>query len=150
MELRTVEERDTVVVRTTVSVEELPQALGDGYGEIMRYLGENGIEPAGAPFAMYHNMDMENLDVEMGLPVSVPVEGSGRVKPGKLPGGRAAVAVHVGPYDTLDRTYTKLGEYIQREGLETEPFMYEVYLSDPGEVAPEQLQTEVFFPVRDT
>ena len=149
MEVRTVDARTTAVVRTTTTGAMLPQVLGEGYGEIMQYLERAGIEPAGPPFSLYHNMDMEHLDVELGFPVWQPPEAEGRIKASTLPGGRAAVAVHVGPYETLDETYRKLMGYVEREGLKTEPFMYEMYLNDPDEVPPEQLQTEVYFPLRD-
>lgn len=137
-----------MAIRVTVPAEELPKALGEGYGEIMGYLASRGVQPSGMPFTMYYNMDMSALDVEMGLPVAQPLEGQGRIEPGTLPGGRAAVALHVGPYESLDQTYEKLTDYVKREGLETEPYMYESYLNDPGEVPPEELKTEVVFPLR--
>jgi len=33
---------------------------------IAQYLGEQGQQPAGAPFEDYYNMDMQYLDVEIG------------------------------------------------------------------------------------
>ena len=149
MEVRNLEEKVTMAVRVTVAVEDLPKALGDGYGEIMGYLASRGVQPSGMPFAMYYNMDMHNLDVEMGLPVAEPLEGQGRIGPGTLPGGKAVVEMHVGPYEKLEETYRKVMDYIEREGLQTESYMYESYLNDPGEVAPEELKTEIVFPIKE-
>jgi effector-binding domain-containing protein len=149
MEVRTVEERTTVSIRMTTTGDMLPQALGEGYGEIMEYLARTGIEPTGPPYSLYHNMDMESLDVEMGFPVAGSPTPEGRIRPSTIPAGRAAVAIHVGPYETMDDTYRALMAYVEREGLATEPFMYEVYLNDPDEVEPQQLQTEVYFPLRE-
>jgi effector-binding domain-containing protein len=151
MEIREVTERPTVSLRLTTPVEELPARLGEGYGRIIEFLGKAGIEPSGPPFAMYYNMDMTSLDVEMGFPVAEPLSGSGsgEVIASTLPGGRAAVAIHLGPYETLGETYDKLLAYVEREGLQPESFMYECYLNDPGEVAPEEIQTEIYMPIRE-
>lgn len=150
MEIRTVDERPTVAIRTTTTGEMLPRILGEGYGEIMQYLERTpGIETAGPPFSLYHNMDMDHLDVELGFPVSGTPRAEGRIGPSRLPGGRAVVAIHVGPYETLEKTYTKAMAYMEREGLKPAELMYEMYLNDPDEVPPEQLQTEVYFPLRE-
>ena len=148
MEIRNVQERKTLVVRTTTPVEKLSEVMGSAYGEIAGYLGMKQIQPSGAPFAVYHNMDMSNLDVEIGFPVPSAVEGSGRVVSGEIPGGRAAVAVHQGPYDTIGETYERLGAYVKEQGEEPDIFTYEFYINDPGEVAPEELKTEIFFPLK--
>jgi effector-binding domain-containing protein len=97
---------------------------------------------------MYHNMDMSNLDVEMGFPVTKATEGSGRVKAGKLPGGKAAVTLHVGPYEKIEEAYNRLTTFVKDQGLETESFCYEFYLNDPAETAPEELKTEIYFPLK--
>ena len=149
MEIRDLSERATAVVRLTTALEELPTRMGEGFGEVYRYLTGAGVQPAGPPFAMYFNMDMTQLEVELGFPVPEPIAASGRVMASKLPGGRAVVGIHVGPYDTLEQTYAKLMDYVEREGLHPESFMYECYLNDPDEVPRDQLQTEIYFPLRD-
>jgi len=45
-------------------------------------LNELGEKPLEAAFAAYYNMDMENLDVEMGFPVAKPLAGRGEIKAG--------------------------------------------------------------------
>ena len=149
MELRETTERDTMSVRTSTPVEKLSEVMGQVYGEIMQHLGPKGIQPAGPPFAIYYNMDMTNLDVEIGFPVATAVEGSGRVKPGKIPGGKAAVTIHVGPYEKIEEGYNSLAAFVKEMNLETESFTYEFYLNDPGAVPPEKLETEIYFPVKD-
>ena len=149
MEVRNVEERHTLVIRTSTPVEKLSEVMGASYGEIMQVMGSSGAQPAGAPFAMYHNMDMSNLDVEIGIPVSAAVPGGGRVKAGKLPGGKAAVTLHVGPYGEIGKAYDRLTAFVKEQGLNPASFTYEVYLSDPSETPAEELQTEIYFPLKD-
>jgi len=67
-------------VRTRAAVQDLPQLFGKVYGAIMQYLGELGEQPAGMPFAAYYNMDMQNLDVEIGFPVARKFAGKGEVQ----------------------------------------------------------------------
>ena len=51
--------------------------------EIAQYLAEQSEQPAGAPFVAYYNMDMQNLDVEIGFPVTacLPVEVRSKAAP---------------------------------------------------------------------
>jgi len=149
MEMRRVDDRNTAVVRTSTPVEKLSEVMGSCYGEIMQALGSCGIQPVGPPFAMYHNMDMSSLDVEIGFPVAGKVEASGRVKPGKLPGGRVAVTLHEGPYEKIEGAYNRLMAFVRDQGLEMESFTYEFYLNDPDETPPEDLRTEIYFPVKE-
>lgn len=138
----------TLAVRTRTSVAKLPGAMGQAYGSIMQYLGEVRGFPAGAPFAAYYNVDKDDLDVEIGFPVATPLPGRGNVQPGEIPGGKTASCVHVGPYDQIEPTYAALSTFVAEQGYEATGVAYEFYLNDPGEVAPEELQTQVVFPLR--
>jgi hypothetical protein len=60
-------EKPMLSIRTRTSVANLPQALGRAYGAVMQYLGEIGETTEGPAFAEYYNLDMEDLDVEMGF-----------------------------------------------------------------------------------
>jgi effector-binding domain-containing protein len=149
MEVRSINERPTLAIRTFTPVGKLSEVMGASYGVIMQVMQFSGAQPAGPPFAMYHNMDMSNLDVEIGFPVAEATQGSGRVKAGKLPGGRAAVTLHVGPYEKIGEAYNRLTAYVTKQGLNPESFCYEFYLNDPAETPPEQLKTEIYFPLKD-
>lgn len=58
----------TLSIRTRTRLADLPQVIGEAYGAIIEYLNEIKEAPAGAPFTAYYNLDMEDLDVEMGFP----------------------------------------------------------------------------------
>ena len=147
MEIRTTKQLSTLVIRTSTPVEKLPEVMGPAFGEIAQLAGSLGVQLAGPPFAAYHNMDMSNLDVEMGFPVSGKVEGKGRVKAGTLPGGRAAVTVHTGPYDRIHEAYDRLKAFVEEQGLRVKECCCELYLNDPTETPADQLRTEIRFPV---
>ncbi|HPE90534.1 MAG TPA: GyrI-like domain-containing protein [Spirochaetia bacterium] len=141
-------ERDALSVRYRTPAAKLPETMGPVYGEIAAFMGKNGVPFAGPPFAMYYNMDMDDLDVEVGFPVAAPVAGGGRVRPGKLPGGRHATASHKGSYETIAKTYDALTAFCKERGLELEERMYEEYMNSPEEVPPEELETVIHFLVK--
>jgi effector-binding domain-containing protein len=149
MELREEKSRPTMCIRTTTAVGKLPEVLGEGYGEIMQYAQQRGIEMAGAPYVLYFNDDMEKLQIELGFPVfsSTAAEKQGRVEPGVLPGGRTAVTMHIGPYAAIGEAYDRLTSEVTSEGHEPTGVCYEVYIDDPRNTPEEKLRTEICFPL---
>lgn len=135
-------------IRTTTSVGELPRVLGGIYGKVALRLGVLGECPAGPPFAAYYNMNMEALDVEGGFPVTRMLPGEGDVEAREIPAGMAATCVHVGPYATMPETYEELSAWMASEGHEPTGTVYEFYLNDPGKTPPEELKTEIVFPLK--
>ena len=135
-------------VRSRTSVQDLPQALGHAFGAVMQYLGAQGEQPAGPPFAAYYNMDMQNLDVEIGFPVSHLLPGQGEVQAGEIPGGLQASVIHTGPYSECTPAYEALHQYIEEQGHPATYVAYEFYLNDPEHTPPEQLQTQIMFPLQ--
>jgi effector-binding domain-containing protein len=154
MEIREMKERPTMCIKTTTPVENLPQVFGEGYAEIMEQAGKAGIQPTGGPYALYLNEDMSNLQIEFGFPIAVPLDKQstgidGRVEAGVLPGGKTVVGMHEGPYETIEETYNTLMAYVKKQGMEPTGISYEVYLNDPRETPPEELKTEIYFPVKE-
>jgi effector-binding domain-containing protein len=139
----------------TVTMETFPAAADASFPELFGWLRDHGLAPAGAPFIRYHVIDMEaELEIEFGIPVTAPVEASGRVRPGVLPAGRYATLIHVGPYDQLVAANAALQDWAQREGitLESSPDgrrwagRVEHYLTDPAaEPDPAKWETEVAY-----
>ena len=138
----------TLVVRTRASVQMLPQVLGRAWGSIMQYASRKGIGPSGPPFVGYHNMDMQNLDLEIGFPFPERVSGEGDVHAGELPGGKAATYLHVGPYDKVAVAYEALQKWMEANSHTPSGVAYEFYLNDPQTTPPAELQTQVVFPLK--
>jgi effector-binding domain-containing protein len=62
---------------------------------------------------------------------------------------KVARAIHTGTYETVDQTYPKIFEFIGRQNLMPAGPTMERFLSDPQQVAPEELKTEIWVPVSD-
>lgn len=79
------------------------------------------------------------------------IKPDGEVQCKQINGGRYAVFVHAGPYELLDHTYKNIGDWIIQSGitLRDEP-QFQKYLDlDPREVAPNDLQTEIYLPIAE-
>lgn len=138
----------SVSVRTRAAVGDLPQVLGNAYGDIMNYLLEIGAQPAGAPYVGYFNMDMQDLDIEVGFPVDGTVTGRGNVQPSQIPGGKQVSCLHTGPYSEVEPAYSGAMEWITANGLTSADISYEFYLNDPADTPESELLTEIVFLVK--
>ncbi|MBO0809106.1 MAG: GyrI-like domain-containing protein [Actinobacteria bacterium] len=143
-------------MRAAVTMQQLA-GLADRIGEVLGWLAERGIAPAGPPFLRFHVIDMERLlDVEAGVPVPAAAEGDDHVTAGVLPAGRYATALHTGPYDGMIGAVSSLLEWADAQGLEWDKSdaadgehwgcRLEIYLTDPGEQPdPAQWETQLAF-----
>jgi effector-binding domain-containing protein len=138
----------TLAIRTRASVQLLPQVLGTAWGTIMKYTGRIGVQPSGPPFVAYHNMDMQDLDLEIGFPFVEKLRGEGEVLAGEIPAGEAAGCLHVGPYDQVGAAYEALQKWMAANGHTPSGVAYEFYLNDPQSTPAAELQTQVVFPLK--
>lgn len=138
----------TLTVRTRASAKDLPQAMGAAYGAIAHYLGELGEQPVSPPFCAYYNTDMKNLDVEMGFAVNKELAGKGEIQAGEMPVGMMASCVFTGPYVEMAPAYEALAAWVEENGMEASGIAYEFYLNGPTEVPPEELKTQIVFPLK--
>jgi effector-binding domain-containing protein len=144
------QEQPTAVLRETVPMVALRSFFGRAYGAVTGAAQQQHIQLAGPPFAMYHGMPTDVVDVEAGFPVAAPLpsSGDGGVTAGSLPGGQALEAMHIGPYETLPETYGAIMAKMRADGLIPGDTMWEYYLSDPAaEPDPAAWKTLVVWPV---
>lgn len=141
-------EQPVAVVRERVPMNALTGFFGRAFGAVMAAVQMQGASPAGPPFARYHGMPGETVDVEAGFPVAGNFHGTGEVASGTLPDTDAFEAVHTGPYDTLGSTYDAIRERMAAEGAAPADSMWEYYLTDPEQQPdPATWQTRVIWPV---
>lgn len=135
----------TVTIRTRTPVSALPTVLGDSFGRVMAYVGGSGAQPAGAPFVAYHNMDMDDLDIEAGFPIDRALPGRDDLVGGEIAAGDYVTCVHAGPYDQLGAAYNALTEFAAQQRRTPTGVAYEFYLNSPVDTPPAQLQTMILF-----
>jgi effector-binding domain-containing protein len=147
-ELIELQTQPTLMVRTRAAVDWLPQVLGPAWGKIMAVAATTGAEPTNPPYVAYHNMDLHDLDLEIGFTFERPLPGEGDVHAGETAGGKAVACVHEGPYDRLHDTYRVMEDWMAERGLRHAGTPYEFYLNDPQDTSPSELQTRIVMPVQ--
>ena len=58
-------EQPTLSIRTRADARDLPMLIGERYCRIAEHLKELGEMLSDVPYVAYHNMDMQDLDVEI-------------------------------------------------------------------------------------
>lgn len=136
-----------MTIKRRTKVENLPQVIGQSYMEIMAYLTENGRHPAGAPFTAYYNMDMQDLEVEIGFPVKEALPPKDDIIPSEIPAGKQLSCMYKGSYSKMEGVYQALTEYAEEQGLNLLGTSYEFYYNGP-ETPEEELLTKIVLPVK--
>jgi len=148
IELREQSYQPVLSIRTRTDAKSLPGLIADAYSRIGQYLNELDIEPNGLPFVAYYNLDMNDLDVEIGFPVDDVIPGDHDMCPGELEKGRMVTCRYNGAYDGLEEVYKEMNRYIDEKGLKAKGIAYETYYNSPDEVrSPEELVTRIDLPI---
>lgn len=142
-EIKDLVSRPALTIKTRTKVSGIAPLFKEGYGEIARFLKERSTHPAGPPFALYFNMDMDDLEVEFGFPVETPLEGSGRIIASSTPSGKAVTTLYIGPYNEVEPAYDSLMKWCTDNMLTPGGTACEVYLNDPAVTPEELLKTEI-------
>lgn len=137
-----------IFIRQTTSVDKLAQLIGESYGKMAVLLQEKGIELCDMPYAAYHNMDMQSLDIELGFPILREIEVPEGIELGDLPEQRVLMTLHLGAYDGMEPTYQDMMQHVKEHNLPVTGLVYESYLNGPP-YPTEQMVTMVMMPLRD-
>ncbi|MEV4532221.1 GyrI-like domain-containing protein [Asanoa sp. NPDC049518] len=150
--------QDYIAIKRTVTMSSIAD-IADRIPDLFAFLRQRGIAPAGGPFLKYNVIDMDaELEIEAGVPVNMPVGGSGEIFSGVLPAGRYVTVTHVGhPEHLLDVTGNLLGwahgrdlEFDHHDSPAGDVWRcrLEIYHSNPAEVPVDKWETELAFLLR--
>lgn len=142
---------------TVVSVRDVIPTYGDIGGlieEVFAFVGKHGLQPAGAPFSIWHDHGFKetHVDAEMAVPVNAAMANAlpaeGRVKISQMPEAEMACVIHQGRYDEFSLAYTAIGEWIEANDYRICGKNREIYLAGPeSSPDPANYVTEIQFPV---
>lgn len=137
----------TLVVRTFTKLDHLPMLIGESYGKIVSYLNELDEKMTAVPFVAYHNLDMNNLDVEIGFPVAKSFPDKNDIKSSFIPESKAVFCMYRGSYHDTKPTYDELAKYIESSSYQSTGTVYEHYYN--GSDFPEsELLTKIIMPIK--
>ncbi len=146
--LKTLERQPVLAIREIIpQPNHVGVLLGEGYQAIAR----GGITPAGAPIALFHDVEFkpEEVDAEVAFPVTespatLLLDGGRQLTRRDLPPvSQAACIIHTSGYDHFEDTYAALGAWIAANGCRIAGPSREIYLTPPGPDA----MTEIQFPI---
>lgn len=133
-------------IRKMLTQCEIPDEYGNCFNKIFRKIADDRLTVLAPPMVLFHSDDFRpfGLDIEFAVPVKEYVTGTRDFHPGLC----LKTVVH-GSYTGLSSVYTKQREWAEKEGYENNNALYEVYVTDPSQVADESgLITEVYYPVK--
>lgn len=130
------------------SYQQIPAKIG----EFMQQFFGQKLTPAGNFFGMYLNapgqVKEEELQWRLGFPVAVDAMVAAPLQKGECRATKIAVYLHVGPYDKVGAAYSKIFEFIDKNGYKAAGPTMEKYLDmNPMAVKPEDLRTEINLPI---
>lgn len=115
--------------------------------KIYPFIQSAGLQKAGHNVIVYENDRSRNsgneFEIEVGVQVAGPFEGNGEVICSSTPAGRAATALHTGPYDRLGQAHAAIMQWAKAQGIALTGRSWEVY--GDWHADPNQLTTEVFY-----
>jgi effector-binding domain-containing protein len=136
-----------LVHRAPVTMETIGDGIGGAFRVLVEHAGATGAQWAGPPFVLYPSTCEDEFEITLCMPVVAGAQSGDRVTVEEVPGGLCASTVHVGPYNEVGKAYVALQKWMTDNGRAPAGPVREVYLNDPDAVPPEQLQTEIDWPV---
>jgi effector-binding domain-containing protein len=141
-----------LVLRTSSgeTTAEMTKALATAYGSLSRAAAAMHLTPAGATISVASGIDKDHVLIDAEIPVkeAPPADLPPGVKAGSTYAGDALSTTYRGPYDGLTAVYAKLLTYAAANGWTPAGPSWNLYVNDPAQTAPENLETQVFLPVK--
>ncbi len=130
---------------------DMSSIYANAYSKIKEEMEKQEADFAGAPISIttFFNMETGEVKFNPAIPVTTDnIKSAGEIKAGKTYEGKVLKALHIGPYDTVDKTYTRLQEYIQANNIEINGDSWEEYVDDPTKVSVDKLKTYIYYPIK--
>lgn len=123
-----------VAEASNASMEVMSQTMEMLFGMVMQAISENGLTPAGMPFAYYFNYNPETgtTSIKAGVPVAAYAKVDGPARYEELKSFTGFSAIHTGPYTEFESSYQKIMEEMGKRGLAPAMESWEFYHTDPG------------------
>ena len=140
-------EQHVLSIRSTIHFDHYPNVAKNAYKDILEYAERNGLLLSSGPFVCYHNVDLANLDVEMGFPIAKPVSGNDVITGYTIPVQKVVSGMFLGAYEDTDPLMIEIMQWIKENGYEQQGKIYNYYLNDNDRKASELL-TQIVVPIK--
>lgn len=124
-------------------------AYAQGYAQIGKFMAKNKLHQAGAPLGIDGEMTAAAFTFQAGMPIDrADVGAADNVRIVQSYSGQALKTTHVGPYDTLGKTYAEFHAYLAAHGYTPAGGTFSWYIDDPATTPPDKMRTEIYWPIR--
>lgn len=108
-------------------------AVGTQMNLFCQYFEKNKVQPAGAPFAIYHDLEYKesNVDIECVFPIVGEAKEYDKFKVANLKGGKFASTIHTGDFENISDAYKAVYGWVEVNGYKVTGPSREVYLETP-------------------
>ena len=137
---------------TNANSSNISAKMGENFGVIMQFMGQNGIKQSGMPLTVYNEM-AENVIMSNGIPVKerVDVPADSDVSIGFMPKMKVLKTTLTGNYTNLTKAWEATMKHLAEQGLELSDLKpFEIYSTDPGLYPnPADWKTEIYIPLKE-
>ena len=139
--LQKVHPRTLAAVRREVAPGAVGSAWGPAIGKVWPFIrSQPGLWTGGHNIFLYHHPTQKGAPIrcDFGVEVTRTFETEGEVHATETPVGEAAVAVHRGPYNSMNETHHAIQKWMATNGRESAGHSWEIY----GDPTPDPADTE--------
>jgi effector-binding domain-containing protein len=141
--------QQVAAVRRHTSMAKIGDDIAAGLKRVTTAIEAVGACLVGPPFIMFHgSIDDMGGDIEICGPVATPFCGAEEVYGTEIPAGTIASTIHRGSYDKMTLAYAAVMTWMDEHGAEPSGSPREYYLNDLETTKPDDLLTEIAFPIR--
>lgn len=135
-------ERNVLSCRQKMGVDD----IGRYYSTLYERVPKEHVTPNGQTGIVYHDEEFDQKCSDMELIVGIrEKEKADKVMPAQL----CAMTIHKGPYSSMSDAYGALVSWIKENGYEINDPPYDIYSKTQFDgLAPEDWETEIYFPVK--
>ena len=134
------------------TMDEIVGHIENLFTEVISVIEDQELQMTGPAFSYYtdYNPADGTTTLYCGIPVLKAGEPTDKVAAVTFPARKAIMALHTGPYEEFERSYTKMMEYVETHEIPVNWNAWEIYLNNPMEVKfPTLYETEIYFELEE-